>query len=243
MTGDPQRASVKVSGHMLCGAAETDGSSDDSSCDVLELEMDQGREEPTTASVTNSDCEGVALHVVDAEHSKEEPGGFVPLEMVGRVKVDTLLSHTAFGSSPLAALRESSGDGGEHSINSASGPNDITSAQDTAEMGIDRQDADNAFGISYRPHGSTMKRGYNLPSGLAFVDEDEFERELSAEFRVAAGSSGQAGARRTTSFEPRQQCRKCVEVVYPGREKDDGDFFEESAADVCHSRAVRSTIS
>lgn len=236
MACPPQIDPVKVSGHMLCGEAETDESSDDSSCgDVVELERKQELEEKTTsASVARSSCEDVTLHMVDAEHSKQEPGGVVPLEVAGIVEGDALLSHIGFGSSPPAASHESRGDRGEHT----SGSNDVASAQVTAEMGIDSQAADSAFGIVYRPHRSTMKQGYNLPSGRAFVDEDEFERELSAEFRVVAGSSGQAEPRRITGVESRQQCTEGAGAVHPGREKDDDDFFEETAADVFRSRAV-----
>ncbi|CAM9392164.1 unnamed protein product, partial [Laminaria digitata] len=47
------------------------------------------------------------------------------------------------------------------------------------------------FGIQYRPSSHDgAKQGYELPSGPAFYDEDEFEQEMSAEFRVAAGVSG-----------------------------------------------------
>lgn len=53
---------------------------------------------------------------------------------------------------------------------------------------LGHQCVDNTFGIAYKPcEGSSQE--YNLPSGPAFVDEVEFEREMSAEFRVVAGAS------------------------------------------------------
>lgn len=52
---------------------------------------------------------------------------------------------------------------------------------------VDRETLDNAFGIAYQPHGLNFAKteGYNLPAGPAFVDEDEFEAQLSSEFDVA----------------------------------------------------------
>lgn len=62
-----------------------------------------------------------------------------------------------------------------------------------------------AFGIAYKANrlSSSLQRGYDLPSGPAFADEDEFEQEMGAEFRVArelytgdgtvAGASEMAG--------------------------------------------------
>ncbi|CAM9272721.1 unnamed protein product, partial [Sphacelaria rigidula] len=54
----------------------------------------------------------------------------------------------------------------------------------------------NAFGIAYQPHRLNFVKTeeYNLPAGPAFVDEDEFEAQLSSEFDVpqkgtARGSS------------------------------------------------------
>lgn len=55
---------------------------------------------------------------------------------------------------------------------------------------MERQPADNAFGISYKPCGASSKQGYELPAGPAFVDEDEFEQEMGAEFRVVLESFG-----------------------------------------------------
>lgn len=55
---------------------------------------------------------------------------------------------------------------------------------------MERQPVDNAFGIRYKPSGASSKQGYELPAGPAFVDEDEFEQEMGAEFRVVLGSSG-----------------------------------------------------
>ncbi|CAM9605659.1 unnamed protein product, partial [Hapterophycus canaliculatus] len=52
-----------------------------------------------------------------------------------------------------------------------------------------------AFGIAYRAcRGSTsFHHGYDLPSGPAFADEDEFEQEMGAEFRVAPVLSTNGG--------------------------------------------------
>lgn len=55
---------------------------------------------------------------------------------------------------------------------------------------MERQAVDNAFGIAYKPCGASSKQGYELPAGPAFVDEDEFEQEMGAEFRIVLGSSG-----------------------------------------------------
>lgn len=55
---------------------------------------------------------------------------------------------------------------------------------------MERQAVDNAFGIAYKPCGVSLKQGYELPAGPAFVDEDEFEQEMGTEFRVVLGSSG-----------------------------------------------------
>ncbi|CAM9284472.1 unnamed protein product [Ectocarpus sp. 6 AP-2014] len=49
----------------------------------------------------------------------------------------------------------------------------------------------NAFGIAYEPLRGSSQKSYDLPSGPAFVDEDEFEQEMSAEFRVTVGPSRQ----------------------------------------------------
>ncbi|CAM9227852.1 unnamed protein product [Ectocarpus fasciculatus] len=58
---------------------------------------------------------------------------------------------------------------------------------------------DNAFGIAYEPLRGSSQKSYDLPSGPAFVDEDEFEQEMSAEFRVAVGPSRQGDAFTTIS--------------------------------------------
>lgn len=63
---------------------------------------------------------------------------------------------------------------------------------------IGHQPVDNAFGIPYKPCG-VSSQGYTLPSGPAFVDEDEFEQEMGAEFRVMASTSEGGGQTRTTS--------------------------------------------
>lgn len=56
------------------------------------------------------------------------------------------------------------------------------------------------FGIEYRPLSHDgPKQGYEIPSGPAFYDEDEFEKEMSAEFRDAAGVSGSGGQTPATS--------------------------------------------
>lgn len=57
---------------------------------------------------------------------------------------------------------------------------------------------DNAFGIAYKPYEG-YSRGYHLPSAPAFVDEDEFEQDMSAEFRVVVGTSERRGQPLTTS--------------------------------------------
>ena len=57
------------------------------------------------------------------------------------------------------------------------------------ETVMDRQPVDKAFGIVYKPCGASSKQGYELPAGPAFVDEDEFEQEMGAEFRVVLESS------------------------------------------------------
>lgn len=51
---------------------------------------------------------------------------------------------------------------------------------------VDREASDNAFGIAYQPHRLNFVKTeeYNLPAGPAFVDEDEFEAQLSSEFDV-----------------------------------------------------------
>lgn len=54
---------------------------------------------------------------------------------------------------------------------------------------MESQPIDNAFGIAYKPCEASSKQGYDLPTGPAFVDEDEFEQEMCAEFRVAIGST------------------------------------------------------
>ncbi|CAM9731746.1 unnamed protein product, partial [Pylaiella littoralis] len=56
----------------------------------------------------------------------------------------------------------------------------------------------NAFGIAYKPYEG-YSRGYHLPSAPAFVDEDEFEQDMSAEFRVVVGTSERRGQPLTTS--------------------------------------------
>ncbi|CAM9513205.1 unnamed protein product, partial [Scytosiphon promiscuus] len=52
-----------------------------------------------------------------------------------------------------------------------------------------------AFGITYKERRATslLQEGYDLPSGPAFADEDEFEQEMGTEFRVASGFSTDAG--------------------------------------------------
>ena len=62
----------------------------------------------------------------------------------------------------------------------------------TNEKAAKRQPADNAFGIAYKPCGAPSKQGYELPAGPAFVDEDEFEQDMGAEFRVVLVSSGRS---------------------------------------------------
>ncbi len=60
------------------------------------------------------------------------------------------------------------------------------------ETRLERQpNTDNAFGIAYKPCWESFQQGYDLPSGPAFVDEDEFEQEMGAEFRVP-GFSGKS---------------------------------------------------
>lgn len=88
---------------------------------------------------------------------------------------------------------------------------------------VDCQAVENAFGIAYRPQGlvsPTTTQEYDLPSGQAFVDEDEFEAELSMEFRVAM--SGRIVSPQTClmpAFEGGQQ----VQEVNVGVRKHDQD--------------------
>lgn len=57
------------------------------------------------------------------------------------------------------------------------------------------QATDATFGITYRP----KKKVYNLPSEPAFVDEDEFEQQMMAEFRIVRSTKPSQGEPATSS--------------------------------------------
>ena len=51
-------------------------------------------------------------------------------------------------------------------------------------MELAEQTIDSAFGIAYEPLTTCAKSSYNLLPRTAFVDEDQFEKQMDAEFRV-----------------------------------------------------------
>eukprot|EP00752_Nemacystus_decipiens_P012906 g11424.t1 len=79
---------------------------------------------------------------------------------------------------------------GTHGKTSGSALQTKASANVAAGRVLERHPVDNAFGIAYKPCDAPSKQGYELPAGPAFVDEDEFEQDLGAEFRVVLGPSG-----------------------------------------------------
>lgn len=95
---------------------------------------------------------------------------------------------------------------------------------------VDLQAVENAFGIAYRPHGltSTTTQEYHIPSGPAFIDEDEFEAQLSTEFRVVPGGIVSPEACLTPASEGNQGRGSKVGVREHDQDREDTDFVGES---------------
>lgn len=100
---------------------------------------------------------------------------------------------------------------------------------------LDRQPKDGAFGIAFRPRETSKPQGYTLPSGPAFVDEDEFESEISAEFRVVAEASEETGFLENTSCTSKSS-EEGEGGVAPGQEDDSSadSCFREAPGKVLH---------
>lgn len=113
--------------------------------------------------------------------------------------------------------------------------------EDKARTG--HQPMDNAFGIPYKPCGGSSQ-GYTLPSGPAFVDEDEFEQEMGAEFRVMGSTPEGAGQARTTSDMAQSRNKKVAvdtdDFFYGERMAGDAEMAQQEAS--CPRRTERSYL-
>ena len=171
---DP-RVPANVSGHMFTVSSETD-SSDGSNDGIVELNSDEGQRgalPSSTVPVNDQDQ-------VESEQSMGDSNRLKPVDMDG----------IAFGLPPLPTAGRCQ----LKTTTTGAGSETGASATATAGNNHDRQSMDN-FGIKYTPSSQHdgPTQGYEIPSGPAFHDEDEFEEEMSDEFRVAAGVSGIGG--------------------------------------------------
>lgn len=207
------RVPAKVSGHMFTASSETD-SSDGSNDGIVELNPDERQKGPLPPST-----EAHNQDQVDSERSMGDSKRLKPVDMDG--VVFGLPPPSTAGRRQLGAITT----GGVDSETR-------TPAITTAGNNRDRQSMDN-FGIKYRPSHDGPKQGYEIPSGPAFYDEDEFEEEMSAEFRVAAGVSGSGGQIPETSSSGIQSERTDEKSLVRPQQEEGVNEFDEGA--VCRS--------
>lgn len=204
---DP-RVPAKVSGGMFTASSETD-SSDGSNEGIVELNSDEGHKgslSPLT-EVNNQDQADPERSVGDSKKRLK------PVDMDGNV----------FGLPPPPTT-------GRWQLGTTTTGTDSKTGDPaiiTAGNNDDGQSMDN-FGIEYRPSSHDgLKQGYEIPSGPAFYDEDEFEKEMSAEFRDAAGVFGsgeQTPATSSSGIESERTDEK--KLVRPQQEENVNEFDE-----------------
>lgn len=158
---------VRVCGHMGGVSSETD-SSDESSEGDVELEFEGNRPASPSCIADSNVMDGFP-----GERCKQEEGGARVVES----------DRLAVGAPTPPATSKSN-------TNFDPGTNVLANVPDRTRVEGLPMDK-NAFGIAYEPLRVFSQKSYELPSGPAFVDEDEFEQEMSAEFRVAVGPSRQ----------------------------------------------------
>eukprot|EP00903_Cladosiphon_okamuranus_P006214 g6108.t1 len=154
---------VKVCGHMGAVLSESDSSSDESSKDDIEVEFG----EESADSADDSSRSSTTSNTQVFGNTTQPPA---VAEGNGIMVAD--LPSTSNGSNAHFAL----------------GTKAPAIVADRAI--VVHRPVDNAFGIAYKPRGTSSKQGYELPTGPAFVDEDEFEQDMGAEFRVVLDSPG-----------------------------------------------------
>ena len=191
---DPRVPAVKVSGHMFTASSETD-SSDESNDGVVELNSEQRQKDSLPpSSALRSDQDQVES---DDERSKGGANRKTPVDIDGIVFGPPPAGRCQFGTS--TATGAGSETGVRVIVASGRAPAIATGGRPPAIAAAGRNNSDgqstDTFGIKYRPSSHEPKKGYELPSGAAFLDEDEFEQEMSAEFRVAAGGVSEGGGR------------------------------------------------
>lgn len=165
---------VRVCGRMGGVSSETD-SSDESSEGDVEIEFEGNGSASPSCIVDSNVMDGLP-----GERCKQEEGGARVVEN-GRLAVGE--------QTPPATSKSTA----------AFDPGTNVSANVPDRTRFEGLPMDNAFGIAYEPLRGSSQKSYDLPSGPAFVDEDEFEQEMSAEFRVAVGPSRQGEAFTTIS--------------------------------------------
>lgn len=114
-----------------------------------------------------------------------------------------------------------------------------TSVANITRLG--QQPRDDAFGIAYKPSCGASSPGYDLPSGPAFVDEDAFEEEMDAEFRVPGFSdkSFQKNITRSATA-PRENSTMMIDVEtnsFLGDNEEGADTTEQQVS--CREYIVR----
>lgn len=174
---NPQREATTVIGSMSGGLSETESS--DASCD--------GGTEPSMAvegsHVDMFESSLVPLAVIPSKNSTNDT-------LFDRIEVSAVegtpegvhVSGTNKITSDLRSLPEF-----EHTTSGHSRVDPwrktLTSGGDTGNLD-EQTTVDTTFGIAYRPIINSNPSLYSLPYRPAFVDEGEFEQQMSAEFRV-----------------------------------------------------------
>lgn len=208
---NPQRVATTVMGSMLGRSSETE--STDASCDgSIELnitvegshdDMFESSLVPSAAISNKNSTSDTLFDRIEVSAPEIAPEG-VQVSGTNKIMIDL---------SPLSGF--------EHPTRGHSKANPsrkaLTSGGETGK--IDEQTTlDTTFDIAYRPINPPP---YNVPCRHAFVDEDEFEQQMNAEFRVGE----EAGLSQTGSFSDVDAC----EAISHGTTKDKSDDFQDSA--------------
>lgn len=234
---DWQAKDPEILGHMMAVGLEGE-SSDESSNGTVELEV---LEEPIAKTPS------VGIHVEPDNTGASTPDGYlystsgsnlVAANMTSAAQ--TAHTDTAYDgmdgvvihSSRTGLLRSSGGAGFERRHDHRTSTDRAQGGRETARPVIpDRRTADDAFGINFCSC-RLQEQVYNLPSGPVFEDEDEFDQQMSAEFRVVEHRLPSVGLARTTKggYDAKQRETIGVETVNTGNA--DGKDTEQATASI-----------